>query len=364
MEGQNILYGNLDDLKSVKEEIKALEDVKAKVDDYTVKVQKLQKDAKAEEKLLADKIDSTVKKRRDAVASNYDKELKKDQDKLKSVRGNREKAKDQGIKARIALETAELVQENKNLKEEIKTNLKQKKVSGLFKSEFLFGLYFPKGFKDIMTLFLLFLIFVVAIPAAIIYFAPLEPLALKIAVAVLAGVIVPVLYVLGFLYARGNHKEDLEEKLQQRLNIKANKKEIKRIAKSVKKDKDEGRYNLGSFDEDIDKLEKSIEDIVAKKNAAMTEFESVTKLEITDEITERETPRIDDIKKKLNETQLQLNSLADSQKEMSMKVNSKYSAYFGNEYMTSAKIEKLISIMKDGTAKTIGDAINIAKEMQ
>lgn len=363
MEGQNILYGGLDDLKNIKKEIEALEDVKKKVDDFTVSSQKLQKEVKSEERLLADKIDSTIKKRREQVASNYDKELKKEQDRLKKVKDDRDKAKEKGIKARIALETAELVQENKNLKEEIKTNLKQKKISGLFKSDFIFSLYFPKRIKDFLVLLLLFLIFVVGVPALIINFVDLH-IAIKVIIAIAAGAIVPIIYILGFLYARGSRKTALLDKLEQRLQLRANKKEIKRISKFVKKDKDEDRYDLGGFDDDIEIIEKSIEDIVAKKNNAMTEFESVTKAEITEELTERETPRIESIKKKLNEAQLQLKSYTDVQKDMSMKVSSKYSAYLGNENMTSAKIDKLISIMKDGNARTIGDAINIAKEMQ
>ncbi len=359
---ENILYGDIKDLKNIKDEIQALEEVKDKVDKLNVSVQKLQKEVKSEEKLLADKIESTIKKRRDEVSSNYDKELKKEQDRLKKIKDDRSKAKEKGVKARIALETAELVQENKNLKDEIKTNLKQRKVSGLFKSDFIFSLYFPKRFKDFLVLFLLFAIFVVGVPALIINFVEIH-IALKILLAIVAGAIVPVIYILGFLYVKG-HKEELLDKLTQRLKLRENKKEIKRISKFVRKDKDEDGYDLGGFDDDIEELEKSIEDIVAKKNNAMNEFETVTKAEITDEITKRETPRIEDVKKKLNETQLQLKSYTETQKDMSMKVSSKYSAYLGNEYMTTAKIDKLIDIMKDGNAKTIGDAINIAKEMQ
>ncbi|MBE5940394.1 MAG: hypothetical protein E7266_08350 [Lachnospiraceae bacterium] len=364
MEGQNILYGNLNDLKGIREEVKALEDVKKKVDEFSLSVQKLQKEIKSEEKLLADTIDSTIKKRREQVASNYDKELKKEQDRLKKVRDNRDKAKAKGVKARISLETAELVQENKNLKEEIKTNLKHKKVSGLFNSDFLYSLYFPQRFRDYFDIVLLALFFVVAAPFALVYLALDLHVVFEVLIFIVTAAIVPGIYVLGFLYARGKHKEDLLEKNEQRLKIRANIKSIKRIEKNIRKDKNEDSYDLGGYDDDIETIEKSIEDIVSKKKAAMSEFESVTKGEISEEITERETPRIESTKKKFNEAQLQLKSYEDVQKDMSMKITSKYSAYLGNENMSTAKIDKLLDIMKEGTAKTIGDAVNIAKEMR
>ena len=65
----------------------------------------------AEKKSLEDNISSTVRKRRDAIASSYDAEIGKAEDKLtQRSTVKREKAKNQGMKERIAEETADPAQ--------------------------------------------------------------------------------------------------------------------------------------------------------------------------------------------------------------------------------------------------------------
>lgn len=359
---QNILYGERDELLAIREELKAYEGVNRKIDEYTIINAKLKKDIEAEEKLLNDTIDSTIRKRRDQVVSNFDKDLRNTQDKLKKVKGNREKAKAKGIQGRIKIETDDLVQENKNLKEEIRTYFKQKGIPGLFTKKLFYSLFFPNNIKDLIALLCLIMVFVIAIPVIAVKIVHWH-IILEILLFICLAAIVPVIYYLLFRYIRITHKSEFMEKREQRIRIDKNNRQIKRIIKSIHKDKNEESYNLNSFDNEIDDLEDYINDIVRKKNQVLEKFETTTKLEITEEITEREQPKIEKLRKQLNETQIELKSYNESQQNMSLKISSNYAAYLGNEYMTVAKIDKLIRIMDDGNAKTIGDAINVMKIM-
>ena len=67
-------------------------------------------------KEVADTISRTVKARRDEIESGYDREIAKGQDRLKKARAKREKAKDKGVKERIAEETSQLRDHNRDLK--------------------------------------------------------------------------------------------------------------------------------------------------------------------------------------------------------------------------------------------------------
>ena len=51
---------------------------------------------------VADAVNQTVKKRLDEINSSYDKEIAKGQERLKKARAKREKAKNKGMKERIA----------------------------------------------------------------------------------------------------------------------------------------------------------------------------------------------------------------------------------------------------------------------
>ena len=61
MEGQNILYGNDDDLINVRGLIEARDKVRGEITTLTNEKRRLEKDVVAEEKQLSLNIDSTVK---------------------------------------------------------------------------------------------------------------------------------------------------------------------------------------------------------------------------------------------------------------------------------------------------------------
>ena len=86
---------------------------------------RLKKSLDAEKKQMADAVGSTVKKRREDLSSSYDVEINKAQDLLKKARAKREKAKNQGIKERIAEETSELHEYNKELVSRMKAKFRE-----------------------------------------------------------------------------------------------------------------------------------------------------------------------------------------------------------------------------------------------
>ncbi len=361
MEGQNILYGDIEELKRIRDEIKAHEKVKTKVNDATLERDKYEKDIEAEEKLLADTIDATIKKRREQVVENFDKELKSAQDRLKKVRNKRDKAKNQGIEARIKAETAEIEQENKTLKEEIKTYLKLKKIPAVFNIDYLYGLFFPRGTKDLVNLLILAIIFIVALPTVIINVLSLH-IIIEVILFIIIAALFPAAYVLVYRYARIKNKLIFMEKREQYLKINKNKAQIKRIKRRIKRDKNEEQYNLAGFDDDIVDIEDAINDIVNKKNIVLNEFEAITKNEIIDEINARELPKIESLKRELNRVSIELKGYNDTQKNMAMDLTVKYGAYLGAENMTISKIDAIINIMQtDDKIQTIGDAINMLK---
>lgn len=92
--------------------------------------QRLERELEAEQKQMADAVQATVKKRRQEISASYDSEINKAQDLLKKARTKREKAKNQGVKERIADETAELHAYNKELRDRMKSSFRRGHVPG------------------------------------------------------------------------------------------------------------------------------------------------------------------------------------------------------------------------------------------
>ena len=120
-----------------------------------------------ERKAVADAVNSTVKRRRDEIEKSYDDELGKLQDKLKRTRTRREKAKNQGIKERIKEETQELHAHNRELSVRMRTLFQSDRVPFVCKSPLYYALYFPRGFKEFLTVLITFAICFLLIPCGI-----------------------------------------------------------------------------------------------------------------------------------------------------------------------------------------------------
>ncbi len=360
MEGQNILYGNVEDLKHVRGIVEARGKVRDEIAFLNGEKVRLEKDVKAEEKQLADNIDNTLRKRREQVVANFDKELQKSQERLKKVRNARGKEKDKKVAERIKDETADLVMENKNIHEEIRTFFKQKGIPTMFDSELIYTMYFPNSTKQFAILALTFIIGIIALPSLITSLF-LGGWFIRAVIFILIQAIFLGLYALGYNYARVRNKEAFIDMRVKRNAIRKNTSKINRIKKSIKKDKDEDQYGLHEYDEDIEEIEEAIDDIVRKKNEVLADFEKTTKNDICEEITKRDMPKIDDIKKKISETSIKLKELEQKQKDMSINLSTNFGPYLGEENMTVDRINALISLIENGEASNIGDAVNAMK---
>lgn len=363
MEGQNILYGNIDDLKSVQGALTVQNSLRSQIEQENIKKQNLAKDIEAEEKLLRETINDTVKKRREQVVANFDKEMSKAQDRLKKTRNDRTKAKNKGVEARINEETAEIIQENKNLRDEIRTIFRQKGVWKHFDNKLTYILYYPKTAREKLLFLIIAAMGLIVIPTLAVWLTNTFWLLRVLEYILIAGIFVG-LYILGYKYARIEYKEAFTETKIQHITIIKNESKIKRIIKSIKKDKDDEKYGLESFDDDIKELEQHIGDIVARKNDALNDFERTTKADIEEEITARDIEKIEKLKKEQNETVIKLKELEEQQKNVTLDISTNYTAYIGEENMNTEKLEKMMVLLADGRAKTIGDAINILKNTQ
>lgn len=102
----NIMSGDLNALKQFRDMVSSYNEAVQNSAGCASDEKRLEKDLLLNRKNLKDNIDSTVKKRRSEVQDKFDEEISKDKDKLKRIQNRRGKAKDKGVKGRIAEETA------------------------------------------------------------------------------------------------------------------------------------------------------------------------------------------------------------------------------------------------------------------
>ena len=156
----------------------------------------------------------------------------------------------------------------------------------------------------------------------------------------------------------------LKEGLGIRAKIRANKKEMKVIAKTIRRDKNETIYNLQKFDDEIAQLDQDVAEINRKKKEALTTFDTVTRTIISDEITANNKEEIGRMEDDLASLSEKLRSTRTAAKEKSLFITDNYEVYIGKGYMTSEKLQALADIVRSGAASNISDAIAVYKSQE
>ena len=361
MEEQNILTCDIICLNQIKSDIKEHNIAKEKIEPVKVAVKDLEKNIESLEKAVRDEIESTLKTRREAVASGFDKEIESDQEKLKKIQSDRDKAKSKGVKERISVETSSLREDNKGMKDEIKAAFKSNRIPRFCNSRLFLALFMTKGFKDAFICIITFLITFLAVPSAIYYFVPNMPDWSLILIYIVLVAIVFTIYKLISEKIKFPHLEIIQGLIKTKDRITENKRKIRKIMHAIKKDKNEEMYGLDKFDEKINIIITDIEKFEAKKSLALEDFNNLVKPNIIAEIEGKDKERIIALKVDLEKKHSLLTEMEDKVKEQRIYIASNYEAYLGNEFATPDKLEALAEIMNTGGAETIGKAIAVYK---
>jgi len=316
----------------------------------------------AEEKAVADHISQTVKRRAADIASGYDKELGRGQERLRKARSRREKAKSQGIKERISEETAAFREENRQLKLQMKTIFQQNHVPGLCRSSWYYRLYSPRRLSEFAAFLAVLLVCFLVVPYGSYMLIPeRRPLYLGL---IYFGCIL----VFGGLYvAVGNRTKDkysdtIKEGRQIRNQIYSNEKKIKRITREIRRDKNEAVYNLQKHDDEIAQIEQMMSETAAKKKEALNTFETVTRNIIADEISANNKEKLDLLKEACDFQEGELRALNEELKDKSLFVTNRFGAYLEKEFLQPQRLDALLDIIENGTAANLSEAMDQYKK--
>lgn len=358
-EENNILTGGTEVLEEMKATLLQLDELQCRTKDLLDKQTALEKEIAAKTKVMNAEITSVISKRQSEVEKTYDIQIEKTRERIKMVKAKRDKYKGTKVSERISDETSELREQIRSLKQDIKGIFSREHICRIYNSKFFFSMFMPSEIGDFLTVFLV-IILILALPLGI--YAIAIPAAVRTwwMLALLYLGVVAVAFILFMVFFKGvrmKHLEAFREVKTIRDKISFTEKRIKRLEKSIIKDKDESTYGLEKYDEEISGLDARIDEIIAEKKQALTEFENQTKKNVTEEIKARYNGELEALKTE-NETAYDEQRAADGQiKSLSLELSRKYEAYVGKENLSVPVIESLISIIQNGEATNIADAL-------
>ena len=89
----------------------------------------------------------------------------------------------------------------------------------------------------------------------------------------------------------------------------------------------------------------------------MTVFENETKQVLTNEVNDRRLGRLEQMKADLEAMEEQMAALDEDIQNSSLAIANNYGTILGKDFCTPARVADLISLMEDGTADTVSEAI-------
>lgn len=361
MDNGNLLASNVDYLKDGLAVLGELDRARKNRERLENSLKALEREIAGEEKACSDEIEITLKKRREEISASFDREIRNDQEKVRRARTEREKAKDKGVAGRIEAETADLREENRKTKEEIKAVLKQNHLPHLCNTKLYFGIFSPKEIVEYLIFSLTFLMMTVLLPLLIFLVLPVTGAYSMLAICFLCYVFFFLCYQAVAKKTRINKGQAISQVRALRDKLRANDRRIKAVKNVILKDKNEQGYNLEKFDEEILNLETEVRCSMDEKNEALTVFDETTKTMLMEDIRGRYQEKITALIERKNEADKSLKEADSLVKDINKHVTANYEAFLGKDYVTERALQDMIALMEEKGASTVAEALALYK---
>ena len=237
----------------------------------------------------------------------------------------------------------------------MRTLFQSDRVPFVCKSPLYYALYFPRGFKEFLTVLITFAICFLLIPCGIYKLLPEQK---TLYLAMIYGVDVVVfggLYILIGNWTKDRHLATLQEGRSIRSLIG----EQPGIAVITPRswDRSEALYDLEKYDDEISQMEQDLEETAKKKKDALNTFENVTKTILTDEITSNSRAKLEQLKEGHQEVESRLHYTETVIKEKRIFITDTYECYLGKEFLNPEKLDALKHILDNSTAVNLSEVI-------
>lgn len=356
MEG-NVLLAGIEELNTAKEMLLELNGCRLKKEEQEKEEARLEKAVEGKEKAMNDEIAATAKRRKSEIEASYDAQIDTVRAREKKIKAKKEKQKGMKVSERIEAETAELRDKNRQLKNDGKAVMQTERVPRFCNTTLFYAWFMPRSLKEILILLLTVLAVFGALPCLIYLFLP-EKKPLYLVLIYLAVIVVfGGLYLVAVNRIKEKHLDALRRMRGLRNQTHLGKKQIKQVARGIRKDKDESAYGLENFDEELAEAAKELERIVKEKTGALETFERETRLIVAEEIKKNYEEELAALRQE-HETAYRGQKQAEERvKELSLELSGRYESVLGKEKMTVAEIDRLISYIQEGRAANISEAL-------
>lgn len=297
-----------------------------------------------------------LKARRGEVEAEFDAQLKNSAKALREVTEKRNQARSEGVSARIDQQSEPLLAVHEKLEQELRELFRAARTPAFCRSRLYYTLFMPRGFGEICTALLLFLLVFLALPFFVNWLVPGDAPWHLLVIYPLDILLFGGLYLAVANATKGRHGETIRAGRKLRSQLRDNERETRKLARRIRKDRDDTHYDLKEFDEKLAKLNGTREEISRRKDAALHQFDTETKLILAEETDSRYREAFSALSERLRtETEAREKAEATVLAEQT-RLTQTYGQYIGAAYMKHDSLSRMLALLQSGEAKTISEA--------
>ena len=356
----NLLSGGVAELQLAKAAVNEANQLQEALHAAEAAASAKEKDLESQKKYVQDKINNAIKERRGELKKTHDEQVDLAGKNLKEAEKKRKAAKSDAVQARITDETSDFTKTVDDLKREVKTIFKKNRVPGICNNAYYYALYAPKRGIDFVVFVLTIAVAFGVIPNVVCALLNVEKLIVKVLVYLAIVLFFVALYFLIFAISKRNKNGAvLEEARIKRNEIRIVKKQIKKTSKSIVKDKDESTYGLEGYDSEIAGLQQVYNETAKNRDDALKAFDEETTAQIREEIQNENRETLERMEAEAEEARKERESARTKASAAQANVNSTVEVYLGKKNTTVEKIDGMISLIQEGKAKTVMEALDV-----
>ena len=346
-------------LEAVKEAMANLSQTEQACKEADKSLKAKQKELDVQRKRVEEKINSAVKKARSELEKGFDEEINAAEKAIKEAETQKKNAKAAAINERMKRENSSTVDENKVLTAEVKSKFRDYKVPAICRSSLYYSLFMPLKKTDYLICAAAIVLFAGVIPFIVTRF--FSSLSSRILIWVLLVVVFAAIYFLISSWTKKGEKNEALKSMRHNVDrIAGNKKYIRNRNKDIKADPDESQYNLYEYDQALEAARMDYEDAKNRREAAVEKFENEDSVQLRENMEVEKAPMFQELEKEIEQIREDYAVKTDRYNE-AVSAMEGYSGLFGEKMIKADKIDELISIISEGRAVTIQEALNVQK---
>lgn len=352
----DILSGGIEILETLKENLLELDGYRQRCRELDAEEDRLERQLSAREQSIQAEITAVTRQRRQEIESSFDSEINTIKTRMKKIRSKKDKLKTARISERIQIETAELEEQKREKRAEIRAVFRKEQINRLCGSRLFYSFFLPAGIGDLLYA-CIFVLVLLLIPCGIYFLLIPDRKGYMIVLMYLA-----VILVFGGLYAllrskvRTRHLAAFQSVRLIRSDIFRIEKEERRIARGIRRDRDESGYGLEKYDEQLQLCQKKLDELAENEKKALKEFDSGTRTALAKEITDRNQKELDDLMARHEKAEADQDLAEQKAREFAVEITRRYEGFMGKDMMNLQAVDALSELIASGRASNVSEA--------